>query len=278
MKPNPFLLFLFILVAGCSPNTALPAESSMLIYHTAWVIREDDELKTDLEELWRMLPDGSDTARIAATGWFGEYSPDNSQIAYSEPYDNGIWVMNADGTDPVQLTSFGSSPAWSPDGSRLAFHVGGAKGAERQIWIMEADGTDTHQLSNVNGSFPNWSPEGTKIIFHGEVNNGIWSISPDGSNETLLYRYGGYPAWSPDGSQIAYVNLEDWRIWIMDADGGNQRKLTDRTGLQPAWSPDGSQIAYESAENKKSGIFVINIDGSDDHMVMEGGFHPDWSN
>jgi Tol biopolymer transport system component len=64
----------------------------------------------------------------------------------------------------------------------------------------------------------------------------------------------------------------------MDVNGENRRKITDRTGIQPAWSADGSQIAYDGMEKKKSGVFVINLDGSDDHMVKEGGSHPDWSN
>jgi Tol biopolymer transport system component len=143
---------------------------------------------------------------------------------------------------------------------------------------MNVDGTNAHQLSSVNGSFPHWSSDGTRIIFHGEVNSGIWLIDPDGENETLLYRYGGYPAWSPDGKQIAYVHLSDWRIWVMDVNGENHRKLTDHSGLQPAWSADGSQIAYDGMEKKKSVIFVINQDGSGDHMVEKGGSHPDWPN
>ena len=229
-------------------------------------------------KLWRMAPDGTAIKKVADPGWFGEYSPDNSKIAFSEFYDKGVWVANADGTNPIQLTSFGSAPAWSPDGSKLAFHVGGTVGKSRTIWIMNADGTDAHQLSTVNGSFANWSPRGELIIFHGEVNNGIWTIAADGSQETQLYRDGGYPAWSPKGDEIAYVNLYDWCIWVMQADGTERRKLTDHSGLQPTWSADGNQIAYERVEDKKTGIWVINADGSGDHKIGKGGYDPDWSN
>jgi dipeptidyl aminopeptidase/acylaminoacyl peptidase len=125
---------------------------------------------------------------------------------------------------------------------------------------MNADGTDQRQLSTVHGSSADWSPLGDKILFHGEVNNGIWSINPDGTHETMLYRMGGYPAWSPDGKQIAYANLSEWCIWVMDADGGNKRKLTDHNGFLPAWSADGSQIAYEAMGEKNGGIRVVNSD------------------
>jgi Tol biopolymer transport system component len=153
--------------------------------------------------------------------------------------------------------------------------------------------TGAQQLTRTNGSFPHWSPLGDQIIFHGEVNNGIWLISPDGSHERLLYREGGYPAWSPDGAEIAYVNLMDWCIWLMNADGTEMRKLTDHKGIHPTWSPDGSQIAYAGLQRGDEGIWVVNGDGSGDHRIgpPEGTAqptpvgkialkpnHPDWSN
>lgn len=249
-------IFLFFIM-GCSISPA----SAWIVYHEA-------------DRLWRMRPDGSDIKQVTSSGWHGEYSPDNSKIVYSEFYDTGIWLADADGANPVRLTSFGSGPTWSPDGDRLAFHVGGQAGASRSIWIMNADGSDAHQVSTVPGSFPDWSPLGDKILFHGEVNSGIWLISPDGSSEMQLYRDGAYPAWSVDGEKISYVNLYDWCIWVMDEDGTGQRKLTDHGGLHPAWSDDGLQIVYETTE----GIWIINSDGTGDHRINKEGKNPDWSN
>ena len=256
-------------------KTLLPAwlVSTMILAFIVSCTRAPVILYHDPDGIWRMKPDGSDITQITSFGWFGEYSPDNSKIAFSEFYDAGIWVAKADGTDPTRLTSFGSSPSWSPDGSQLVFHAGGQTGTDRAIWIMNADGTDVHQLSTAAGSFPDWSPAGDKILFHGEVNNGIWQINPDGSNETMLYRMGGYPAWSPDGEKIVYVDLNEWKIWVMDADGGNKKQLTDHSGMIPAWSADGSQIAYEG----DGSIWIINSDGSGDHMILEEGRHPEWS-
>ena len=37
-----------------------------------------------------MTLDGNNVIHITTSGWYGEYSPDNSKIAYGEPYDNGI--------------------------------------------------------------------------------------------------------------------------------------------------------------------------------------------
>lgn len=232
----------------------------------------------DQEGLWRMNPDGHAIQQITDFGWSGAYSPDNSKIAFGEFYDQGIWVADANGANPLRLTTFGSAPSWSPDGSRLAFHTGGQVGVNRYLWVMNADGSNAHQLSTVNGSFADWSPLGDKILFHGEVNSGIWQISPDGSGERLLYRNGGYPAWSPDGQKIAYVDLSDWSIWVMNHDGTDQRKLTDHSGLLPAWSAAGDQIAYERSGEETAGVWIIQIDGSGDHRINEKGNQPDWSN
>ncbi len=279
--PVSIILVVVVLVACSRVPAAL--RSTTILFHGA-------------AGLWRMAPDGSNLVQITDFGWFGEYAPGNSKIAFSQFYDDGIWVAEADGTDPVRLTASGSAPSWSPDGSRLAFHVGGGPanpGTERRIWIMNADGTDVKQLSRVSGSFPHWSPLGGKILFHGEVNSGIWLISPEGGDERLLFREGGYPTWSPDGTEIAYVSLNDWCIWVMDADGTDKRKLSDHRGLQPAWSPDGSQIAYEVSQKDGTAIWVINADGSGEHRISppEGAAqatpaddtltqcrHPDWSN
>jgi TolB protein len=262
-------VLLVILNTSCTGGSTTSPESTLLFRYAG---------KTGPEGIWKMNADGSGITQLTDFGWFARYSPDNSKIAFGKPYADGIWVANADGSSPIQLTDTGSAPDWSPDGSRLAFHTGGTKGADRYIWIMNADGSDAYRLSQVNGSFPVWSPSGATILFHGEVNNGIWQIDPDGSNEKMLYRDGGYPAWSPGGEQVAYVNLSDWCIWVMDVEGMGQRKLTDHPGSQPVWSPDGLQIAYERVKQDHTEIWVIKSDGTDAHQISKTGSHSDWSN
>jgi hypothetical protein len=51
-------------------------------------------------------------------------------------------------------------------------------------------------------------PTGRQDPFHGEVNNGIWSISPDG--RMTMLQNGGYPG-SPDGRK-RHVDLAIWHL------------------------------------------------------------------
>lgn len=226
--------------------------------------------------VWRMEDTGAGQTQLADHGWFAEYSPDNTRIAFGDAYNAGIWVMYADGSGQTQLTQTGGGPSWSPDGSQIAYFVGDATGASRRIWVMNANGSNPRQISNTPGSFPKWSPDGTRIAFHGESNNGIWLINPDGADEVRLYDLGGYPTWSPDGSQIAYVSLIDWSIWTMNADATGRAKLTEFKGIDPDWRPDGTQIAYEDLTNQR-GIRVVDTNGANDHLVNQIGHAPDWS-
>ncbi|MDY6835761.1 MAG: dockerin type I domain-containing protein [Chloroflexota bacterium] len=226
--------------------------------------------------IWKMNSESFSTIQLSDHGWFAEYSPDGSRIAFGEYYSNGIWVMNADGTGQEQLTESGGAPTWSPDGSQIAYHDGTTSGTTRSIWIMNSDGTDAYELTDQPSSFPKWSPDGDKIAYHGEVNNGIWLINPDGTGEVQLYAGGGYPSWSPDSKEIAYVSLTDWCVWKMQSDGTGMIKLTDHMGMAPDWCPHGEHIAYEDLSNDK-GLWVVNANGTDDHMINEEGHAPDWA-
>jgi hypothetical protein len=61
----------FVLMPGCSR-----APAARIIYH-------------DEQGLWRMTPEGKDIHPLASSGVDGEYSPDNTQIAFSKFYNAG---------------------------------------------------------------------------------------------------------------------------------------------------------------------------------------------
>ncbi len=93
------------------------------------------------------------------------------------------------------------------------------------------------------------------------------------------------PALSPDGGRIAVAHdgaHPNTEIWVMNTDGTDPVRLTDyRTGaVQPAWSPDGSRIAFVTSGGygEDGGIYVMNADGTDQHVVAEGNaFDPAWT-
>jgi WD40-like Beta Propeller Repeat len=200
---------------------------------------------------------------------------------------------------------------FSPDGTRIAFDnflVG-----EYGIETADPDGSDVVRLTDgVNDSWASWSPDGNKILFSstrydpsiGQCMNGfphefdcptdIFLMDADGSNMVRLTDDAAgefMPVWSPDGARIAFVREADTAadpseaIYTMAPDGTDVRQASSADGgrdFWPSWSPDGSRIAFAAIRNDDWGIWVVSVDGSDEHRVFGGegtGYvnNPVWS-
>ena len=75
---------------------------------------------------------------------------------------------------------------------------------------------------------------------------------------------------------------ESTEIFTIDVDGQNLQRLTDNNywDLYPAWSPDGMRIAFLSKRDNDLDIYMMNTDGSDQHMFYDSGSHDadiDWA-
>ena len=126
----------------------------------------------------------------------------------------------------------------------------------------------------------------------------IYTANADGSALKRLTFNNVYTAegtLSPDGRSIVFTSLKngDLDIYTMNVDGTNVRQLTTAIGYDggPFFSPDGKKIVYrahhptDSAAIKeykdllaqrivrpsKMEIWVMNVDGSDQHQVTHQG-------
>lgn len=170
-----------------------------------------------------------------------------SQLAFVR--DGRIHRVNSDGTGLVALPEAeGVDPAWSPDGLRIAFvRATGTRDqwgtALTSIYVMNADGSNLVRRSSPGyPREPSWSPDGRSIAFANLCDDGqgcIQVVSPDVDGPPLRLGFAaGFhdsPAWSPDGSKIAFVS--DWRAY---------------------------DFLYD--------LYVMNADGSDPNVVLEGPF------
>ena len=135
---------------------------------------------------------------------------------------------------------------------------------------------------------PAWSPDGSTTIYYHAANYGdstdtcgLYFINPDGTDRRLfLNATVDNPDWSPDGEWIAFSSLHAC-IWKIKVNGDSLTQLTfNRRTFCPDWSPDGKKIAYNqsvSTETHPPGIWIMDADGSNDHLVFEGATCPDWS-
>lgn len=166
-----------------------------------------------------------------------------------------IIVMRSDGSQQVAITSGGTiqgtsehpfpawEPAWSPDGSQIAFRGFWGHGDNSDLFVMNADGSNVRQLTR-------------------DANVAD-------------------PAWSPDGTTIAVSGFDG--IYTIDAGGGGLSRITPESTLwhnHPSWSPDGTRIAYDRSVEGIAQIFMVGLDGTDDHQISDtpsGASAPSWS-
>ncbi len=219
--------------------------------------------------------------------------------ASSESSKREIYLTNIEDTSKVKITnppkSGGGYLAWSHDGKRIAFY---AKYDNKKTWsihTVNTDGTNWKRLTHADGkwdSSPTWSPDGKKIVFAryykdstGLVNDEIWSMNSDGSEQTQIKPLsGGGPCFTPDGRIVFYVESKDEKseISIANMDGSNLVQLTnnDAEDWHPEVSPDGKEIAFVSKRDGNQEIYSMHINGSNQKRLTTSEVddsHPSWS-
>ncbi len=115
----------------------------------------------------------------------------------------------------------------------------------------------------------------------------LYTMSSDGSDRRKLEEAWSYhtsgrdPLLSPSRTRIAFAQANRSQGWamIVNADGSGMDTLVMETLLSWVylgdWSPDGSKLVYrlESTDASKSGVYVINPDGSG-KLRLDQGFDP----
>lgn len=215
------------------------------------------------------VPISSTTNLISST-------PTRTSTVAQTPAPSGTATVSP--TPPATTTP---SPSNTPPPVPTA--IGG--GAGKLIFLNRDNSSSTNAnlfTVNVDGSgfqqipvdaeiqfFPFYiSPQGRQIIFKNP--SGIGTVDVDGANERMLF--GGsklYPyGWFPDGNHFLY---KEHNQGLYQANIDTLDRTTINTGIGDWFtiSPNGKKIVY-AAQGK---LFVINADGSDDHLVTTVGGH-----
>lgn len=247
------------------------------------------------------------------------WSPDGSSLAYAEGEPNsdfGIYTLDVQTGTVTTVESHTNGeqddqPGWSPDGQTMVFGRGayyvGAPSEDQQdngLWSVAAAGGAPHQLTGCEASGPSWSPDGTKIAFANSggmcfdpggsfsyVPSGIYTIKPDGTDQTIVYdgTDTGAPveqplgaAWSPDGTKIAFWGYQTGgvsNIFTMNPDGSDLVNVTGAltsedaacgaSARQASWSPDSSRIVFEYATSNSGTACASGASNGDQIATIE---------
>jgi Tol biopolymer transport system component len=195
----------------------------------------------------------------------------------------------------------------TPSNGRIVFSRFDPEADANFTYIRDADGSVRRLFPAHPSDSPDWSPDGTHVAVIADLgqpcpptctgntviiepSDGSWrALPPAGMPEVPT----GCSLWSPDGTLFACEseNDDDPRVngiyVVRSSDGGGLRRVTDAGGMDDvpiAWSPDGSELAFGRTDlgncSNRSAIYVVNLDGTDEHRITPWGFcdnHGDWS-
>lgn len=101
----------------------------------------------------------------------------------------------------------------------------------------------------------------------------VFTITIDGLNRKQLTFEGdnGRPDWSPEGKRITFGSVRNGKVWIAVMDADGSNQKLLVEGNAPDWSPDGSKIAFSRPTPTSVEIWVINADGSGEKQITHSG-------
>lgn len=249
-------------ICGCSGSVEPPPSPVTLAGRIVFVS------DTGRYPLLHMRPDGTDVRAIPVDpgGRVGgvEVSPDGEHLVLVFS-TGGRWDLvrvRSDGTGWQNLTNTlyvsERGARWSPDGEEIVFASAAVADAS-DVLIMDADGTNRRYLATAPAEErnPHLSPDGTMLVFDADT-----VVQPENLPVIVALRLAT----------------------------GERVQLTEfgEADTDPSWSPDGTRIAFVSRRGPYPGgwnpwgLWVMNADGSDLHVVVPGDSfyvtsYPRWS-
>jgi len=225
-------------------------------------------------------------------------SPDGKTILFQSDIDGpfNLFMMDREGRHVVRLTRHQTSDdggIWSPDGKQVAFSSTDRATGISEIFVISAVGSGEHQITHDRAFniHPAWSPDGRSIMYtstkeskdprYGHAD--VWQtyvVSANGKDQHKLAVEGPvntYGSWSPDGTKILIRRKPSndskiSQVYAMNSDRTGLTNLTNDSSYNryPSWSPSGRQIVFTSDRAGHSQILIMNADGSDTKVWVDG--------
>jgi Tol biopolymer transport system component len=224
----------------------------------------------------------------------------NGKIVFGQIDPNYGVTIDPDGSDQHQIGPVGRTTCntWAPDSSKVLCNLLSEEGEGiPQPATANPDGSGFTLLNpNLHLFCLNWSPDGSRLLCHseGEANRADGRYTVRSSDGGDLVRVTAAPpaggdtgyGYSPDGSRILYARFdsnEHGTLFSVKPDGSDPVQLSppslsmidldffDRVGAD--WAPDGSRVTFAAFDEsrRKTGLFVVNADGSGLRLVTPPG-------
>lgn len=248
--------------------------------------------------LW-LLPVIGGAPRLLGSGTDGAYSPDGTQILYTDGYDD-VYLANADMTDARQLVRAPGKVHWtqfSPDGRRIRMLVYGI--TERAaIWEVSIEGGALRrvlpQWELIDHCCGRWTPDGKYYVFQAthDYRTQLWAVREADrdagieQSEPVRITTGALDfrrptvvdggrmifaiGWQLRGEVVRYDRTDDEFVALPGFESASAEWLS--------YSPDGQRVAFVSFPEGE--LWRSNVDGSHRVKLTElpmKAANPGWS-
>jgi len=161
-----------------------------------------------------------------------------------------IYMRDIDKTPNLfRESSYG--PVWNKIYNYLAYTKYKGLPIEIRKWNRQNNSDNLIYKDGETTTVMSVYPDTNKILY--EMDNNLYTVDFDGTNQKFLVANAVQGDVSPDGKRIVYKNTLDWNLYVCYADGtGAFRLTTDRDSHYPRWSPSGTKIVYNYAVNSDS--------------------------
>jgi len=229
-------------------------------------------------------------------------SVDGSMISFWNSTADGLAleIVDGNGGDIRQVATNvtprpvgqGQIDVWSPDGRSLASGV--LVGREQRILMVDVPSGEGRLIGPNGAGNPLLSPDGQLVAFSYvlEGRSVLAVMRADGTGDPRVIsgdlgdlEDSGTNNFSPDGAWVyfgaASDGFEESHIFRANVDGGYSEQLTfDMAAAAPALSPDGTLVAYAdwSGPVGTQGIWIMEADGSHQHLLIADAANDGWSN
>lgn len=231
--------------------------------------------------MWLLDSLGDTLQQISSRAGSASWSSDQRRFVCVSPrYQLKVLALDEPGRGVVVNLPSNMNPgrpAWSPIEDLVAF-IAKDKNDLTQIYLVKPDsaGSGLKQLTYSGQPIggPTWRPDGKLITFSiiGAGLEGIYSISPEGSEIQTLYKSDSIPlvdaVWSPNSKYLLAVNPPSGNIFRINSDGSNPVNMTKMGQTQfpfivPRFTEEGKFFLCTGKRPGSKGpeIYRVPIDG-----------------
>jgi serine/threonine protein kinase len=231
---------------------------------------------SEREIITRQHPDKFAFAGVA-------WSPDGKIIAAAASRKNetelAVLAVPVSGGEPVELTPWLWSAvrglAWANDGRALLFSGQNSGTRPIELWRVSYPDKQLTQLTRGGRQYESitLAPNALVTSETDEVSD-IWSLNLSGEPKRLTNdgHSGG------DGLRVTSTGWivftvgenEQSSLWRMNLNGEDRTQLATNNGFVPTPSRDGKTIAYASTAGGGHHIWLVNVDGQNNHQLTFG--------